>query len=132
MKPTVHARTAWHSSERSENGCGLLYTPVSELGRLWAFKGDCRQSYGQCSEAGLRKRGPPQIGLRGRLALISTRRGDGVSADLVTQHMPSHRIFGIIPGDGDRPYIREIYAARWCPRRPRLALFSRQTERGMA
>eukprot|EP00964_Phaeocystis_antarctica_P069446 scaffold42204_cov74-Phaeocystis_antarctica.AAC.1 len=42
MKPTVHGPTAWHSSERSENGCDLLYTPVSELGRLWAFKGDCR------------------------------------------------------------------------------------------
>eukprot|EP00964_Phaeocystis_antarctica_P059086 scaffold35069_cov45-Phaeocystis_antarctica.AAC.1 len=42
MRPTVHAPTAWHSSERSENGCALLYTPVSELGRLWAFKGDNR------------------------------------------------------------------------------------------
>eukprot|EP00964_Phaeocystis_antarctica_P048046 scaffold27822_cov67-Phaeocystis_antarctica.AAC.1 len=41
-RPTVHAPTAWHSSERSENGCELLYTAVSELGRLWAFKGDCR------------------------------------------------------------------------------------------
>eukprot|EP00964_Phaeocystis_antarctica_P095549 scaffold61986_cov37-Phaeocystis_antarctica.AAC.1 len=32
MRPTVYAPTAWHSSERSENGCDLLYTPVSELG----------------------------------------------------------------------------------------------------
>ena len=47
-------------------------------------------------------------GLPGQLALISTRRGDGMSADLVTQHTPSHRLFGIIPGDGDRPYIKEI------------------------
>eukprot|EP00964_Phaeocystis_antarctica_P141456 scaffold106494_cov49-Phaeocystis_antarctica.AAC.1 len=45
MRPTVQPPTAWHSSERSENGCDLLYTPVSELGRLWAFKGDCDTSY---------------------------------------------------------------------------------------
>ena len=49
-----------------------------------------------------------QIGLLGRLALISTLGLGGVAADLVIKTALRLRICGIILGDGDRTYIREI------------------------
>ena len=49
-----------------------------------------------------------QIGLLGRLALISTLGLGGVAADLVIKTALRLRICGRILGDGDRTYIREI------------------------
>ena len=82
---------------------------------------------------------------------MSTLGLDGVPADLAGQNAPRHLTFSKILGGGDRLYVKEVIrrlrsfrqkcdaaacfcspVASQCPRRPRRALLSRQTERRMA